>query len=177
MSKAIYLARSPKRRTALVDGVTLLARDLTRLIAIVTLYERLGRAATLGNVPTATSQNLLHIFANAKILDIPVSHLLVESPLVYLVGGPAHVENVRLVLSTYHVFHKVFSAVVVESTRKIQAKLRVSLKHLHFQALGTGLFRQEICSSGKGTGVSKTWSSQTFVAVSYRKVPCRRSYH
>ena len=79
---------------------------------------------------------------NAHIFDVPVTHLLQETPFVFLVGGPTHVKDIWRFLSSDHVFHKGLSTVVVESTRKIFSQRRVSLKHLHFKTLGAGLFRQ-----------------------------------
>ena len=83
---------------------------------------------------------------NAHIFDVPVTHLLQETPFVILVGGPTHVKDIWCFLPSDHVFHERFPTVVVESTRKIFSQRRVSLKHLNFESLGAGLFRQKICS-------------------------------
>mmetsp|Transcript_26900 Transcript_26900/g.61932 ORF Transcript_26900/g.61932 Transcript_26900/m.61932 type:complete len:565 (+) Transcript_26900:92-1786(+) len=136
----------PKRRSALVDWRTMIARYRARLVPVMTRHECLRRTTFLDiflhrRFCLAVFSLLEQIrgpFVHALIFDVPLSHLPHEQELVVLIVGPAHVKEPRRRLSPRDLPHQILLAMVRVSPRKF-----VGIQDLDPQPEQRALLRQQ----------------------------------
>lgn len=136
----------PKRLSlALVDSWAFLAGNNTRLVSIVTRYQRLGRATRRCQVAlysvVDSPSNFVHFFVNANILHVPFPHLLKVQEFVVLVQRPAHVENNGMNRSIEQRSHEV-ARLLIELVASWKL-FHVTTQYLGLQAIQAHVFGQE----------------------------------